>query len=83
MAEQRYFPLEMALRDTLIDSKKPWHFACQRSPICSLKPDAKCQNKTAKKDGMQNTTHKLVIELKYLEKLKNSEFLSLTHPVSL
>ena len=32
---------------------------------------------------MQNTTHKPAIELEDLEKLKNSEILSLTHPLSL
>ena len=39
--------------------------------------------KQLKKDGMQNTTHKPAIELEDLEKLKNSEILSLTHPLSL
>ena len=37
--------------------------------------------KQLKKDGMQNTTHKPAIELEDLEKLKNSEILSLTHPL--
>ena len=32
---------------------------------------------------MQNTTHKPAIELEDLEKLKNSDILSLTHPLSL
>ena len=35
--------------------------------------------KQLKKDGMQNTTHKPAIELEDLEKLKNSEILSLSH----
>ena len=39
--------------------------------------------KQLKKDGMQNTTHKPAIELEDLEKLKNSEILSLTQPLSL
>ena len=39
--------------------------------------------KQLKKDGMQNTTHKPAIELEDLEKLKNSDILSLTHPLSL
>ena len=32
---------------------------------------------------MQNTTHKPAIELEDLDKLKNSDILSLTHPLSL
>lgn len=39
--------------------------------------------KQLKKDGMQNTTHKPAIELEDLDKLKNSDILSLTHPLSL
>ena len=35
--------------------------------------------KQLKKDGMQNTTHKPAIELEDLEKLKNSEILSLQY----
>ena len=37
--------------------------------------------KQLKKDGMQNTTHKPANELEDLEKLKNSDILSLTHPL--
>ena len=37
--------------------------------------------KQLKKDGLQNTTHKLVIEQEDLEKLKNGEILSLTQPL--
>ena len=36
-----------------------------------------------KRHGMQNTSHKPVIEPEDLEKLKNSESISLTHPLSL
>lgn len=39
--------------------------------------------KQLKKDSMQNTTHKPAIELEDLEMLKNSDILSLTHPLSL
>ena len=39
--------------------------------------------KQLKKDVMQNTTHKPAIELEDLDKLKNSDILSLTHPLSL
>ena len=35
------------------------------------------------KHGMQNTSHKPVIKPEDLEKLKNSESISLTHPLSL
>ena len=39
--------------------------------------------KQLKKEGLQNTSHKPAIELEDLEKLKNSEILSLTQPWSL
>ena len=39
--------------------------------------------KQLKKEGLQNTSYKPAIELKDLEKLKNSEILSLTQPWSL
>ena len=39
--------------------------------------------KQMKKHGMQNTSDKLVIEPEDLEKLKNGESISLTHPLSL
>ena len=39
--------------------------------------------KQFKKGGLQNTSHKPAIELEDLEKLKNSEILSLTQPWSL
>ena len=39
--------------------------------------------KQLKKEGLQNTNHKPAIELEDLEKLKNSEILSLTQPWSL
>ena len=39
--------------------------------------------KKLKKEGLQNTSHKPAIELEDLEKLKNSEILSLTQPWSL
>jgi len=39
--------------------------------------------KRQKKDGWQNTTHSPAIELEDLKKLKNSDILSLTHPLSL
>ena len=39
--------------------------------------------KQMKKHGMQNTRHKAFIEPEGLEKLKNSESISLTHPLSL
>ena len=82
MAEQAS---EMAMRD--ISIRLQTTVACHLSVkdpqfvLSNQMLDAKI--KQLKKDGMQNTTHKPAIELEDLQKLKKSEILSLTHPLTL